>query len=141
MLGRSIPRTFTHKGGKMQGTYINVQKQELPLTGQESMNDFVNKLREAIGKHIAGMTEMRKAEHVWPCEIYSDKVIVDVYFKREKSALLSAGPEGARFFQFSYKREGENFKFGDVVEVERKVVFTPKAKMEKGRKGLWNGIL
>lgn len=126
-------------------TYIHVEKAELPMESGESVNAFTEKLRKAAALHIAKLRGMQKAVDVWPMEVYANKLVVDVFFREEKDDgknALKTTAMNPRFFQLAFKRDGDNFQFGETVEVERKVVFTPKAKIEKAMgAGFWDGVI
>lgn len=125
------------------GTVFKVQKADLPMRAGESFNDFNERLRKELIRHFIKLGLAKKIRYLWVDEVYSDKVVVSVsWLAPDDKGIEAELKTGDRhtFYQVAAKKGTDNFVFGNTVEVERKVTWMPKAKVEKSvDSGFWEG--
>ena len=126
-------------------TRIMVQKADLPIKAGESIHEFTDRLRKDVIRHFQKMGLSKKIQHLWIDEIYYDKVIVTAMWKRpEKEGIDAEVALGDRdtYYQIACTKSDDVFEFGDTIEVERKVTWIPKARVEKiAPPRLWGGAI
>lgn len=123
---------------------VHVEKAELPLKNGESMNEFRERLQGLASEHFKGLDIGAEIESLWVDEFYPDNVVVSASWKRKRGDSLKeqAHPEGWSHFQVVYTSKNSEISFGDTVEVERRVTWVKKSKVQKReQESLWKGLL
>lgn len=98
---------------------VLVYKQNIPVASGESIDDFTHKLNQAAREHTMMKLNIKKDGNggAWGVEYYSDRVVMSAY------------GEGIshKYYMTKYSRNKDGtFEFGDMIEVERKTVYSPK---------------
>ena len=132
-------------------TEVNVQKNELPLQAGQSVNAFTRELGDMVRGHLfkkLSLDKIQKKEgnsaHVWVNDVFAEQVVAEVsLFQKEKTPSHTN-----TFFAVGYGRDNLGvMKFGDPVEVVRRVTYVPKAPTEQSVtkcdviKNFWAGVL
>ncbi|KKM82446.1 hypothetical protein LCGC14_1319560 [marine sediment metagenome] len=122
---------------------VHVEKAELPLKPGESMDEFRQRLEGLSAEHFKTLDIGAEIESLWVRELYPDSVVVEVYWKRRDGDSLKdrAHPEGWAYFQVGYQAKGGTITFGDTVEVERRVTWVKKSKVQKRETDFWKGVV
>lgn len=123
-------------------TRIQVEKAELPLQRNESVNAFLGELRNAVTKFLFEKLKIKidrdkgLGGNVWTCDVFSDQVVSEVTtYEKNK-------PSTYRFFATPYSRASTGqITLGEPVEVERRVSYVPKVTVTKRGGDFWGGIL
>lgn len=123
---------------------VHVEKAELPLKNGESMNEFRERLQGLASEHFKGLDIGAEIESLWVDEFYPDSVVVSASWKRKRGDSLKeqVHPEGWTHFQAAYTAKNAEITFGDTVEVERRVTWVKKSKVQKClQDSVWKGVL
>lgn len=133
-------------------TFIHVEKADLPLTGGESVNNFLSMIREEVRAHVFKKLKIKvdrsrsKGTDVWVMDVFGDHVIAEVNSWGEKK------PQKTRFISIPMHRDSSGLLvLGDPVEVVRRVNYVPKTPVKKNddgsdiqepvEKSFWAGVL
>lgn len=123
-------------------TRVQVEKAQLPLQQNESVNAFLTELRKAVTKYLFEKLKIKVDRekglggNVWTCDVFSDQVVSEVTtYEKNK-------PTVYRFFATPYSRASTGeIALGEPVEVERRVTYVPKVTVAKSAGGFWGGVL
>lgn len=120
-------------------TDVKVEKAALPMKAGESVQDFMSALKDALEKKLETPAKLKENGFIALTDVYGDNAIVTVYpgYKANET------PPSPVFVKMEYARDvkGE-FEFGDMVEMERKVVFIPKGQTTVITKNaFWGNLL
>jgi hypothetical protein len=125
---------------------ILVEKATIQLMPEESLQDFLNILENKSKEYTMKKLKIKEntGGYAWLVAAFDGNVIVAVYGK--SNVQDDTGED--RFYKIKYTREGDEFKFADMKEVEQKINYTPKnlsdafSDVEKNtNKAMWNNIL
>jgi len=123
---------------------VHVEKAEVPLKPGESMNEFRERLQGLVSEHFKGLDIGGEIESLWVDEFYPDSVVASACWKRKRGDSLKeqTHPEGWTHFQVAYTSKNAEISFGDTVEVERRVTWVRKSKVQKREQdSIWKGML
>ncbi len=122
---------------------VHVEKAELPLKPGESTDEFRQRLQDLVSEHFKALDIGGEIKSLWANDLYPDSVVVCAYWQHKRDASLKeqAHPEGNTYFQVGYMAKGDAITFGDTAEVERRVTWVRKTKVEKRDEQFWEGVL
>ena len=122
---------------------VHVEKAELPLKPGESTSEFRRRLEGLVAEHFKTLDIGAEIETIWANEVYPDSVVAEVCWKSKPGDSLKgqAHPEGWAHFQVGYQAKGAVITFGDTVEVERRVTWVKKSKVQKRETDFWKGVV
>lgn len=121
---------------------VIVHKASVSLNSGETIHEYIRKVSQKGREHCKKKLNLEeKKSYVYMEEAYGDSAVFSV----EKYTDASTG--GAKYYDVSYKRDGEDFEFGELTEVEKVTSFKPVkekisvAKIKLDKEDFWSGAI
>jgi len=111
---------------------VAVHKANISLQAGESVREYTKALGDAAQKALKQKLNLMQEADVWPIEVFTDKVVLDVFQPKATDS-----KQRMRYFGMKYTRKDTgDFEFGETVELKRVTRFEPKnmAAVSKAKK-------